>query len=105
MRIALLTRFLCFIGLHAYCEDPTCARVRCLNCGVEKDLVYPPCWRGFRKPAPSSVQRESLPVKPLPRMTDRPIPAEREVALAKSENSRIEHLTRESLGVERGKSA
>lgn len=100
MTFATLSRFLCCIGLHAYREDPYCARFRCSNCGVEKDLVYPPHWRGFRKPAPSNVRREPLPVKPLPKIADRPTPAETSSQL---KGSRIEHLTRESLQPGRGK--
>ena len=102
MTFASIGRFLCFLGLHSYREDPYSALVRCSNCGEEKDLVYPPHWRGFRKPAPSSVQREPLPVKPLAKIVDRSTPAETQSRL---KGSRIEHLTRESLGAGRGKSA
>lgn len=97
MTFAALGRFLCFLGLHSYREDPYCARVWCSNCGFEQEIVYPPHWRGFRKPAPSNVQRDPLPVKKLPRIALKPTLAERAETQSQLKGSRIEHLTRESL--------
>lgn len=97
MTFASIGRFLCSIGLHSYREDPYSALVRCSNCGFEQEITYPRHWRGFRKPAPSNVQREPLPVKKLPRIALKPTPAERAESLSESKGYRIEHFVRETL--------